>query len=174
MTCDPFDATLAQGRVRRVSSAEVIDLLRITHAPEMIARYRKSMEQGDRFPPVSVLLIAGRLVLADGHKRLLACRSLGVEEISVEVWTLARWLRDQRRQLANNVRKNRKILRLSFSNPREAARTALSTFQHWMRVARSLVSFFLPRSRHQVTGASVRPRRSSRIRSGDRDGSSME
>ena len=141
MTLDPFDPTLAPGRVRRVPCASVIDLLRITHAPETIARYRKSMEQGHRFPPVSVLQVAGRLLLADGHKRLWACRSLGVEEISVEVWTLTRWLRDQGRQLANNARKNRRILVLSLSNPREAAWTAFGTLQHWMRVVRSLASF---------------------------------
>ncbi len=146
MLKEPFDETLARGRVRRVSSARVIDLLPITHAPETIASYRRSMEQGERFPPVSVLTVAGRFLLADGHKRLRACRSLDVDEIPVEIWTLTRWLEDQGRQLANNVRKNRRILTLSVSDPREAARMALGTLQHWIRVARSLASFLRPRS----------------------------
>lgn len=144
MLNEPFDATLARGRVRRVSCSEVIDLLPITHAPETIARYRKSMEQGERFPPVAVLRMVGRFILADGHKRLRACRSLGIEEISVDVWTLKHWLGDQKRQFSNNLRKNRKILTLSFSNPREAGMLALGTLQHWIRVARSLASFLRP------------------------------
>jgi hypothetical protein len=136
----PFDASRAEGRVRVVRTAAVLDLLPLTHAPERIAEYADAMRRGDRFPPVSVLPLAGRLLLADGHKRLAACRALAVDEIPVEVWTYARWLRDQVGQLRRNAAKNREIAARAFRDPREAARLLGTTLGHWRRVALSLAT----------------------------------
>jgi len=136
----PFDAARANGRVRLVRAAEVVDLLPISHAPEQIAAYAEAMRRGDAFPPVSVLPVAGRLLLADGHKRLAACRALGVEEIPVEVWTFARWLRDQAQQARRNAAKNRKIAARALRDPRAAARLLGTTLSHWKRVALSLAT----------------------------------
>jgi len=142
---DCFDAAAAEYPTRVVAIAAVTDLLSVPHAPEVVGRYREAMLAGERFPPVSVIRLGGRLLLADGHKRLRAYRTLGPETILVEVWTLARWLRDQRRQLRENARKNATILRRSFRDPAGAARLLGTTAAHWRRVARSLLRG--PRSR---------------------------
>ena len=134
-----FDAAAAEYPTRVVAIGAVTDLLSVPHAPEVVGRYREAMLAGDRFPPVSVIRLGGRLLLADGHKRLRAYRALGPETILVEVWTLARWLRDQRRQLRENARKNATILRRSFRDPAGAARLLGTTAAHWRRVARSLL-----------------------------------
>ena len=142
---DCFDAAAAEYPTRVVAIAAVTDLLSVPHAPEVVGRYREAMLAGERFPPVSVIRLGGRLLLADGHKRLRAYRTLGPETILVEVWTLARWLRDQRRQLRENARKNATILRRSLRDPAGAARLLGTTAAHWRRVARSLLRG--PRSR---------------------------
>ena len=136
---DCFDAEAAEYPTRIVAIGAVTDLLSVPHAPEVVGRYREAMLAGNRFPPVSVIRLGGRLLLADGHKRLRAYRSLGPETILVEVWSLARWLRDQRRQLRENGRKNATILRRSIRDPAGAARLLATTAAHWRRVARSLL-----------------------------------
>jgi hypothetical protein len=96
------------------------------------------MQAGAKFPPVSVVRLAGRLVVADGHKRLAAARRCGARTVLVEVWPWRTWAADQRRQAAGNLRKNGRILRYAVTDPREALRLARTTTDHWWRVARSL------------------------------------
>jgi hypothetical protein len=146
----PFDESLAEGPVRRVHAGEVLDLLPLTHAPERIAAYADAMRRGARFPPVAVLPLGGRLLLADGHKRLAACRELGVEEIPVETWGFRRWLRDQTSQARRNAGKNRTIAVKAVTDPREAARLLGTTLAHWRRVAFSLASLVRVRLRESL------------------------
>jgi hypothetical protein len=155
---EPFDARLASGRVRVVAAADVVDLLPVTHAPDRIAEYAEAMRRKERFPPVAVLPVLGRLLLADGHKRLAACRAMGVEEIPVEVWSLSRWLADQTDQLRRNVEKNRTIARAALDEPRVALHLAGTTVAHWRRVGRSLGALLRARL-HATFGspASTRP-----------------
>ena len=135
---ESFDPTLAEGRVRCLPTSDVIDLLHVTHAPERIHEYREAMRRGDRFPPVSVIRVAGHFVVADGHKRLNAYATLGRPDIVVEVWTLRRFLRDQGRQAVANLRKNSAILSRCTSDPRAAGHLLMTTLLHWKRVAISL------------------------------------
>ncbi len=136
-----FDPTLAQLPTRALSLDDVVDVLTVSHSPERIAEYRARMRRGDRFPPISVIRLAGRFVVADGHKRLAAYRTLGEPEIVVEVWTFSRFMRDQWAQMRANAKKNRRILATSVSNPAEAGRLVQSTLLHWKRVATSLLSW---------------------------------
>jgi hypothetical protein len=131
--------------VRTVSIDEVIDLLDppsappgLAHAPEIVERYRRAMDAGERFPPVSVVRMAGRLLLADGHKRLRAYRSFSPKTVAVEIWPLWRWAADQAEQLRRNFGKNARILRRGLRDPRGAARLFGTTLAHWRRVALSL------------------------------------
>lgn len=117
---------------------EVIDLLELTHAAGRIREYRERMRAGDLFPPVSVVRLFGRWLVADGHKRFAAWRGLGATRVVVEVWPPGAWLADQAGQAARNARKNGRILSRLFVDPREAARLAGSTAAHWRRVAVSL------------------------------------
>ncbi len=136
---DPFDPVLAALPTRTVSLDRVIDLLAPTHAPDRVARYRERMLLGDRFPPVSVVVIAGRMIVADGHKRLTAYKTFGRDDITVEIWTFRRFLQDQWAQVRANARKNRLILTQSVSNPGESVRLLRGTLLHWKRVATSLI-----------------------------------
>ena len=120
----------------------MIDPLTELHAPETVQRYRDAMRRGDRFPPIGVLAVARRYLVADGHKRLAAYRGLGEATIRVEVWPLGRWLGDQWRQATANARKNRRILRLARTDPVAAARLFGTTLAHWRRVALSLATWF--------------------------------
>lgn len=138
MRADPFDAARAQSPARVLPAREVVDLLPLSHAPEVVAAYAEAMARGERFPPVSVVRLLGRFVVADGHKRLAAARSLGVAEVSVEVWPFRRLLLDQARQVRDNARKNARILRALVSDPAEARRLLAGTAGHWRRVAASL------------------------------------
>ena len=136
-----FDAALAEYPTRTVALASVIDPLVVSHAVERIAVYRADMRAGDRFPPISVVPLAGRYFVVDGHKRFHAYRDLARAEIVVEVWTVRRWLRDQWAQLQCKTRQQVSVLRRSVYDPaarREAARLARDTVSHWRRLARSL------------------------------------
>jgi hypothetical protein len=133
-----FDPQFACFRTVVLADADVIDLLPLSHAPERVAEYREQMQRGARFPPVSVIRLAGRYLVADGHKRLSAYRQLGHQEILVELWPLRRWLLDQWRQVRSNSRKNLRILSMGVSDPPAAWRLLLTTALHWRRVAISL------------------------------------
>ena len=135
-----FDPELACFRTVLLPCADVIDLLPLSHAPDRIATYREQMQRGARFPPVSVIRLAGRYLVADGHKRFSAYRQIGHRDIVVEVWPLRRWLLDQLRQARSNSRKNLRILATGVSDPAEAWRLLLTTALHWRRVAMSLAS----------------------------------
>lgn len=142
---DCFDPALATFPTRRVSIDQVVDLLPVSHVPERIAAYRHAMECGERFPPISVVRVAGRLLIADGHKRFSAYRSLPVTEIVVEVWTTRRWLRDQWGQLARKTRQQWHLLWRSVVDARaraQAARLFWDTIGHWRRMALSVVRRF--------------------------------
>lgn len=134
-----FDPALAAHPTRRLPIADVVDLLDLTHAPDVVARYRERMAAGDLFPPVAVVRLGGRFLLADGHKRLAAFQVLGATEIVVEVWPLRRWLQDQARQAARNAGKNRRILVGLVRGQGEALDLARGTARHWKRVVLSLV-----------------------------------
>lgn len=140
--CEQFDLRSIARLVRDAdpSSSRIADLLTITHAEKRVTRYREAMLRGERFPPVSVVRLLGRWLLADGHKRLAAFRSLGVSEIVVEVWPWSRWFADQWRQARDNADKNRRIAINLIRNPAESVRLTTSTLRHWKRVAMSLTS----------------------------------
>jgi hypothetical protein len=134
----PFVRASGSGETCEVAIETLTDLLTVSHAPERIAAYAEAMQAGARFPPLAVVRLAGRLVVADGHKRLAAARRCGARIVLVVFWPWRRWAADQRRQAAGNLRKNGRILRYVFTDPREAVRLARTTTDHWWRVARSL------------------------------------
>lgn len=142
-----FDPARAAHPTRTLRLEEVVDLLELTHAPEVIRGYRERMSAGDLFPPVSVIRLFGRWLVADGHKRYVAWAGLGGSEIVVEVWPLGRWLADQAGQAGRNARKNGRILARLFVDPRESLHLARATAEHWRRVARSLARRALRRGR---------------------------
>jgi hypothetical protein len=134
-----FDPAHAGHPTRVLRIEEVVDLLELTHAPEVVRGYRERMRAGDLFPPVSVVRLFGKWLVADGHKRFVAWAGLGAEEIVVEVWPLRRWLADQAGQAARNARKNGRIVARLFVDPRESLQLARTTAGHWRRVAHSLL-----------------------------------
>jgi GT2 family glycosyltransferase len=136
----PFDVSRAGGPTRVVALQDVVDLLHVSHAPDTIDSYRSRMLAGDGFPPIAVVAVAGRFVVADGHKRLAAYKSLGHADIVVETWSGMRLLQDQWQQAVGNLRKNGRILRLSVTDPRAARDLLLTTVRHWRRVALALVT----------------------------------
>ena len=138
VTPKAFDPTLARYQVTTVPLEEVVDLLHVTHAADHVARYRDLMAGGSVFPPVSAVRLAGRILLADGHKRLCAARACGVRELPVEMWPWHRWWLDQAAQAVGHVRKTVRILFLLPTRPRAAGALAVTTIAHWWRVARSL------------------------------------
>jgi hypothetical protein len=136
-----FDPTRAEFPTRVLPLECVVDLLSVSHAPERIAQYRVEMQRGDRFPPIAVVRIGRRFLVADGHKRLSAWRELTRDPIVVQVWTLRRLLRDQWQQLTRKTRQHLRLARQSCSDPRarqDTRRLALDTVGHWRRVVRSL------------------------------------
>jgi hypothetical protein len=142
-----FNPALAVFPTRRVSIEQVVDLLPVSHAPERIAAYRHAMERGEQFPPISVVRVAGRLLIADGHKRFSAYRSLPVTEIVVEVWTARRWWRDQWGQFVRKTRQQWTLVWRSAVDRRaraQATRLFWDTLGHWRRMALSVVRRFGP------------------------------
>lgn len=101
------------------------------------------MLAGARFPPVSVIRIGNRFIIADGHARFQAYRRLSMTNIPVEVWSVRRCLLDQRQQLLRQSRRQWDLLKRS---PRDAearrqlAALAQTTLRHWRRVVLSLFS----------------------------------
>ena len=152
LSTDPrcFDAALAALRVREVRLDQVTDLLPLSHGHNTIALYRARMLSGERFPPVSVLPLFGRLVITDGHKRYHAARPLVSEPVPVELWTLRRLLADQWRQVRANARKNGRIVAGLFVDPAESMRLMRTTALHWLRVVRCLgLLLVTPRARRR-------------------------
>ena len=142
---DCFNPALAAFPTWRVRIDQVVDLLPVSHAPDRIAAYRHAMECGERFPPISVVRVAGRLLIADGHKRFSAYKSLPVTDIVVEVWTTRRWLRDQCGQLLRKTRQQWSLLWRSVREPRaraQATRLFWDTIGHWRRMALSIMRRF--------------------------------
>jgi hypothetical protein len=138
---DCFDARRAAWPTCVVGVSEIVDLLSVTHARERVEEYRQAMQRGDRFPPVSVVRLAGRLFLADGHKRYSAYRTRAATEILVEVWPLRRWLHDQWRQLLNKTAQQvTLVVRATYDRRARQAATRLfwDTVGHWQRAVRSL------------------------------------
>jgi subfamily B ATP-binding cassette protein MsbA len=138
---DCFDRNKAEFRVLTVPIGSVIDLLSNTHAPERIAEYRQAMDNGAAFPPVSTLRLGKRFIIADGHKRLSACKQRGMSHVMVEVWTIRRWLKDMGGQ---SVRKLRQVLVLAARSTvdRDSRKAAIrlywDTVGHWKRIFTSL------------------------------------
>jgi hypothetical protein len=136
-----FDPARAEYPTRVLPLDRVIDPLPVSHAPERIEQYRAAMARGECFPPIAVVRVGGRFLVADGHKRFSAYKGLARERIVVEVWTIRRWLRDQWSQLTRKTRQQVTLLRRSRTDPRarqDAVRLALDTLGHWRRVLRSL------------------------------------
>jgi len=141
---DPcFDPALATSRTLVLPIHAVVDLLQVTHAPDRVREYRLAMQRGERFPPISVVRIAGCFFLADGHKRFTAYTALPVTEIVVEVWTIRRLLRDQWRQFRTKTAQQWRVLSRSAADRgarREAVRLFRDTMRHWKRIGVSLAS----------------------------------
>jgi len=140
---ESFDATLSAFPTRRVPIERVVDPLGISHAENRITAYREAMLRGERFPPISVVSLAGRFLVADGHNRFAAYRPLGGGEIVVEIWTIRRWLADQRAQLARKSWQIASLAVRSFydEDARGAARRLrVDTVGHWKRILASLAS----------------------------------
>ena len=136
-----FETSSGPG-LREARLADVVDLLPLTHNEAAIEQYRCRMLSGELFPPISVLPLFGRLVIADGHKRYQAARTVTQEPVPVELWTFRRLLADQWRQVRANARKNRRIVSTLFVRPSESLRLMRSTLLHWLRVARCLRLLF--------------------------------
>lgn len=146
---EPFDAKRAELATARVSVDRVLDLLHASHHPERIAEYREQMLQGARFPPIAVVRLAGRYLVADGHKRLHAYLGLPdrPRELLVECWIWRRWLADQLAQLR---RKWGQIGYALLGGPRGwRLLPALvgDTLRHWWRVVYSLGTLYGARRR---------------------------
>ncbi len=137
----PFDPALSAAPTRCVSVRRVVDLLNVTHAPERIESYREAMCAGDRFPPISVVRLGGRYVVADGHKRLSAAKALGEERIDVEIWSIWRLTRNLAGQSARHAAAAGRALGGVFRGAdgrRDSWHFVTATVAHWRRTGRSL------------------------------------
>ncbi|HEY3131195.1 MAG TPA: hypothetical protein VGL91_17190 [Acidobacteriota bacterium] len=137
-----FDPVRATSPTRMVPLGQVVDLLQVTHAPERVDEYRKAMERGQRFPPIAVVALGKQLIIADGHKRFAAYKTLPVQRILVEVWTMRRCLRDLVRQSLRQAKRGWRILLRTprDSNARdETLQYVRSQFAHWRRIVSSLI-----------------------------------
>lgn len=143
-TC--FDAELASFPTVVLPIDELIDIFSVTHAPERVGEYREAMLGGRAFPPISVVRLAGRFFVADGHKRLNAYRTLGYPQIVVERWPLRRWLQDHWAQARKNIRNQwaqltRGLLR------RDATGKASEVLSHYTRHWKRIIGSILARAR---------------------------
>lgn len=138
----PFDPSLAGARAVRVDVRRIVDpLRRVPHDPARVQAYRAAMLAGGRFPPIAVVRVGPWYLVADGHKRLAACAVFDATELVVDHWSWAHWGRDQWRQAGDHVRKHGRVLQLLRTDRRAAFRLWTSTFSHWQRVARSLMTW---------------------------------
>src|SRR3989442_5056784 len=131
-----FDSVRATSPTRMVPLSQVVDLLQVTHAPERVAEYRKAMEDGKRFPPIAVVALGTRLIIADGHKRFAAYKTLPVRRILVEVWTMRRCLQDLACQSLRQATRGWRILLrtgLDAGARAETFRYLRSQLAHWKR-----------------------------------------
>lgn len=137
----PFDPARAVFGTRVVAVGRVADLLHVSHDPDGIRRYRDAMLRGERFPPVSVIALPGRYVIADGHRRFQAFLGLGADELLVEVWPLRALAADLWRQHLHFLRRGAAAMRSlarGRSGREEAWRFLRQLAGHWLRIARSL------------------------------------
>jgi hypothetical protein len=138
---DLFDSDQAVFPTRRVPISKVVDLLHVAYNHELIKQYHDAMQRGECFPPISVIHVGNIYLIADGHKRFKAYMQFPFDEITVEVWTLRRWMLDQWHQF---TRRNSQIAISLVKSPVNAdARMKIialtkSTLAHWKRVAISL------------------------------------
>jgi ABC-type multidrug transport system fused ATPase/permease subunit len=132
-----FDASRAQFATRVVPAAQVVDFFTTTHAAERIDGYLNAMREGERFPPISVIRIGRRLIIADGHKRYRACRALGATWVMVEFWPLRKLLEDQYRQFRHKTRQIVTVAARAIRHPegrKDAYRLYWDTIGHWQRI----------------------------------------
>jgi subfamily B ATP-binding cassette protein MsbA len=122
---------------------EVIDILHVTHAQDRIEEYRAALAGGAEFPPISVIRLAGRWFIADGHKRYCAYRLLNRSHITVEEWTKRRWLKDQLGQFGRKTRQQIVLPILAIGNAdarKKAKRVYGDTWGHFKRMGASLLT----------------------------------
>ena len=146
----PFDPDLSDRPTRIVPFGRVVDLLRVPHAHDRIRMYRKAMDAGDRFPPISVVRLGGVFVITDGHKRFVACSGLGLDEIVVELWGIGTLSRDLLAQMWGQIHKGATVMSQLHHGPKARRRACwyfLSFFYHWKRMLTSL------RRSHPPSGA---------------------
>ncbi len=142
MAPDCFDRSRANFSTIIVPITDVIDLLNQTHRPHRVAEFRIAMDNGSRFPPLSVIRIGHGFILTDGHKRLAACKQRGMSHVIVELWTVGKWLADLRSQ---TVRKTSQMIKLARDSPsdRESRKAGIRLFWdivgHWRRIFTSLL-----------------------------------
>jgi subfamily B ATP-binding cassette protein MsbA len=138
-----FDPARAELRTRTVAAGQILDLFTATHAPERIESYRQAMAVGELFPPIAVIQVGPRFVIADGHKRFRACLALGLREITVELWPISRLLADQHRQFRNKTRQIASVITRAARHPegrKDAHRLYWDTVGHWKRIAQSVAA----------------------------------
>jgi subfamily B ATP-binding cassette protein MsbA len=138
-----FDPSRAQFPTCTVPASRVLDFFTTTHASERIESYRRAMLNGELFPPVSVIRVGPRFVIADGHKRYRACRAAGADQISVELWPLRKLLNDQWRQLRHKTRQIATVIGRAARHPQgrnDARRLYWDTVGHWKRIALSAIA----------------------------------
>jgi ABC-type multidrug transport system fused ATPase/permease subunit len=135
-----FDTSCAEFATRVVPVAQVVDFFTTRHAAERIESYRNAMRKGERFPPISVIRIGRRFVIADGHKRFRACRALGATQVTVELWPLRKLLDDQYRQFRHKTHQIATVVARAMRHPegrKEPHRLYWDTVGHWKRVGLS-------------------------------------
>lgn len=100
------------------------------------------MEQGVQFPPISVVAVLGRYVVADGHRRFSAARGLPIDEVVVEVWPFAQLAADLLAQTRATLREWRRavVALLTRGSARELGDVLRATAAHWWRIVRSLLT----------------------------------
>jgi len=102
--------------------------------------YRKAMEAGDRFPPISVVRLGRIFIIADGHKRFVACSELGLDDIEVELWGIGTLCKDLLAQMWSQIRKGATVISRLHHGPKARRRACwyfLSFFYHWKRMFKS-------------------------------------